>query len=295
MHLPFLYELYKPIMNELSGNMFCTELKDLRWFQIFLLSSFLYYGVVYLAWNKPAEIIFVTILTAIVSQLVLSKIFKISLNSIKSAIITALGICILLNCSSIAIFIFATLVAISSKFFIRIKNKHIFNPSHIGIVAALLFTSQAWVSPGQWGSNMELLFFIGVGALFLIFKVGRVDIAFTFLGSILLLAFTYNILYLGWPMDFLTHKMLNGSLLIFSFFMITDPMTTPNDKKARRIWAVLLAVITFVLSGFMYLQTAPIWALLILIPFTPLFDKKWKAPKFEWEINKTKNINYNEK
>ena len=64
--------------------------------------------------------------------------------------------------------------------------------------------------------------------------------------------------------------MMNGSLLLFSFFMITDPMTTPNAPKARIAWSILVALITFGMGAFAHVHTAPMWALFALCAITPV-------------------------
>ena len=46
----------------------------------------------------------------------------------------------------------AAVIAIAGKFVIRVRGKHVFNPTNGGIVAMLLLTKQVWVSPGQWGT-----------------------------------------------------------------------------------------------------------------------------------------------
>ena len=76
--------------------------------------------------------------------------------------------------------------------------------------------------------------------------------------------------------------MSNGTLLLFAFFMITDPMTTPNHKKARIVWAAAIGLFLFVASNFYYIQSAAIWILFFISPFTPLFDRLFVAEKYEW-------------
>ena len=44
--------------------------------------------------------------------------------------------------------------AIASKFLFRVDSKHFFNPANLGIIIALTFTQDAWVSPGQWGEEL---------------------------------------------------------------------------------------------------------------------------------------------
>ena len=129
-----------------------------------------------------------------------------------------------------------------------------------------------------------LLFVIGAAGLMMILKVGRLDTAFTFIAVFGILQYLYVVIYLGWEPTVWAHKMSNGTLLLFAFFMITDPMTTPNHAKARIIWAALLAVALFIASNYFYVQTAAIWILFIISPLTPLFDKLFVAKKYEWNI-----------
>jgi Na+-transporting NADH:ubiquinone oxidoreductase subunit NqrB len=178
----------------------------------------------------------------------------------------------------------AAFIAVASKFIIRKNNKHIFNPANIGIIGAILLTNEAWVSPGQWGSSTILLFVIGAAGLMMILKVGRLDTAVTFITIFGILQYLYVVTYLGWEPTVWAHKMSNGTLLLFAFFMVTDPMTTPNHKKARIIWASLLAIALFIASNYFFVQTAAIWLLFLISPLTPLFDKLFVAQKYEWNI-----------
>jgi Na+-translocating ferredoxin:NAD+ oxidoreductase RnfD subunit len=147
-----------------------------------------------------------------------------------------------------------------------------------------LISGEAWVSPGQWGSEAILLFFMGSAGLMMILKVGRLDTAFSFLGSFALLKLIYVVIYLGWDWDVWLHQMMNGTLLLFTFFMITDPMTTPNHSRARILWSLLLSLMIFTASIFFYVQTAVVWMLFLLSFFTPLFDRIYQGKKYEWNM-----------
>jgi Na+-transporting NADH:ubiquinone oxidoreductase subunit NqrB len=120
------------------------------------------------------------------------------------------------------------------------------------------------------------------------YKVKRAETGFIFLAVLFLLEFTKRYIYLGWPIDLVLHRFSSGSLLVYALFMITDPMTTPNHRAARILWASVLAIITFILSTRFQIYEAPIWALLILSPFTALFDKIFVADKYQWKIENTK-------
>lgn len=255
---------------------------DPRHFQILALSAFLTYGIVDLGWAGEW-----TAYTALLGTSFLVQATGIvwtgkSWTSMKSAAITALGLCLLLKANQVEVYILAAMVAIGSKFLLRIDKVHIFNPANLGIVAAIVLTGEAWISPGQWGSGPMLLFFFGSAAAMVLFRVGRLDTSLWFLGTLALLEVARSVLYLGWTFDVPLHRLSNGALLLFTFFMITDPVTTPRHKRGRIVWSVLLAAITFGVSQFYYVHTAPIWTLFFLTPFTVLFNLIWRGERFRW-------------
>ena len=83
-------------------------------------------------------------------------------------------------------------------------------------------------------------------------------------------------------MDYFAQSVSTGSLLIFSFFMITDPKTIPNHTIARIAWAGAIAAIAFYLSAFKFINGAPIFVLVFAQLLVPLLDNFFKAKKFEW-------------
>lgn len=75
---------------------------------------------------------------------------------------------------------------------------------------------------------------------------------------------------------------MSGSLLLFALFMITDPRTIPNARISRLIWAVSIALLTFILRNYFFVSTAVLWALIALAPLSILLDWIWTAPRFSW-------------
>ena len=264
--------------------------RDARHFQIIYLSVFLIYGITTLDWEVSSWQLIIVLGSCLLSQFIWTKIVGGSLTSLKSALITGLGLCLLLNSTSLLTLGLAGALAISSKFLIRIRGKHLFNPANFGIIIAILVLGDAWISPGQWGSNALFLFVLSVLGGFILHKIGRLETTIVFLVGLFLMEYGRTVLYQGWGMDVLFHKFSSGTLLLFSFFMITDPMTIPNAKRSRIIWALILAVATFVLSNWMQIYTAPIWVLFAMTPVTVLFDKIFPDLKFEWS---QKNNNHN--
>jgi Na+-transporting NADH:ubiquinone oxidoreductase subunit NqrB len=257
-------------------------LLDARHFQILYLGLFLAYGLFGLTWAFEWQKYALIFTACLFVQLLGIAATGIGLQSLKSALITALGLCLLFKSSSVETLALGAGLAIASKFIIRYKGTHFFNPANFGIIAAILLTGDAWISPGQWGSSMVLLYFFGAAALIVLLKVGRIDTSLAFLVTFAALEYVRTVLFLGWEFDVFAHKMLNGSLLLFTFFMITDPKTTPRAPAMRILWAVLIGIITFILSNWMYVHTAPMWALFFISPLTVLFNMWVKGKEFKW-------------
>ncbi|WP_339834271.1 RnfABCDGE type electron transport complex subunit D [uncultured Flavobacterium sp.] len=268
---------------ELPRNNKLSLLSDARYFQILFLGSFLV--LVLFANDFPKEYLFqigLTITSSLFFQLLFMHFTTKNYALWKSALITSLGLSLLLKVDALEWVLLATFISIGSKFLIKYNGKHVFNPANIGVVGTILLTHHAWISPGQWGSNIIYLFIIGSLGFLVIKKVARIDIALTFIATFGGLLFIRNILYLGWPIDFWTHQMTNGTLMLFTFFMITDPMTTPNNKKGRIVFALILAIIAFYLTTFNHFYAAPVWVLIFISPLTIVFDKIWKNKKYSW-------------
>lgn len=282
--------------------------KDARDGQILSLSLFLILGISTRDWTLQPILMLVVMCSCLGTQWVMTSLLpylkartammsltlgsegllsvadvSLSLNfsSLKSAVITGLGLCLLLRANDCTTMAIAGCLAILSKFVFQYNGKHFFNPANFGIIAALIFTSNAWVSPGQWGADgWYFLLFLGTGGMILK-QVGRWDTSAAFLLSYTLLEAIRNY-WLGWSWDVLQHKLMSGSLLLFAFFMLTDPRSIPNARISRLIWAFALAWLTFILRNFFYLSTGMFWALLLISPLTLILDYFWIAPRFNW-------------
>lgn len=277
---------------------------DARLYQILCLSLFLMLGVATRDWSLQigqVSSIFLTCLGLQFGAMLLqewrseaepsAKLQK-ALYSLPSALITALGLSLLLRADHVLTLILASAAAILSKFLLRLNGKHLFNPANLGIVAALSLGQDTWVSPGQWGEEgWYVLLFLGTGS-WVLKSVGRWDTTAAFLGSYTGLEALRN-LWLGWTWDVWAHRLGSGSLLLFAFFMITDPRTVPDSRIGRIIWAITIAVLTFGLRNVFFLSTAPFWALFIMAPLSSVIDYLLPASRFIWSPIKLTAIQAN--
>ena len=255
---------------------------DARHFQIIFLLLFIFFGVSALNWDFEFLIISIFISSCLIFQAIANSITK-NNAGLKSAFISALSLSLMFKTSEPSIAVLAAALSILPKFIVKINGKHFFNPTNFGIITTLLLTDAAWISPGRWGSDFTYLLILGVAGISVVSKVNRLDTAFAFLITFCTLLFARNVLYLGWTGDVFVHQISSGSLLLFAFFMITDPITTPKNKYARMVWAALVGVLAFILTTKFQVYTAPIWALFILSFFTPLANKFFKGESFTWK------------
>ncbi|MBR8838639.1 MAG: RnfABCDGE type electron transport complex subunit D [Stigonema ocellatum SAG 48.90 = DSM 106950] len=268
--------------------------QDIRDYQILFLSLFLVLGIGTRDWTLRPELIGVAIATCLSMQWLLSTVVSGKAiappppllpspppPSLRSALITSLGLSLLLRAEYWTTMAMAAAVAIASKFVFKVGEKHFFNPANFGIISALLLTPDAWVSPGQWGEDWWYgLLFAGTGGMIL-HLVGRWDTTAAFLGSYAVLEAIRNV-WLGWTWDVYCHRLMSGSLLLFALFMVTDPRSIPNARIGRVVWAVCIAILTFILRNYFFVSTAVFWALFALAPLTILLDVLWSAPRFSW-------------
>ncbi len=263
-----------------------TLWSDARHFQIAALSSLLFINFFWIDFGAKPLYSALAVAAAIVTQVVCTRLSgspKIDLRSIdlRSPLITGLSLSLLLRANAPWLPAVAGIVAIGSKFALRIDGRHIFNPAGFAIVVLLSVTNGIWISPGQWGTSIWLASLLVFLAVLVLQAAQRSDIALFFLGghAALLVARAY---WLGDPLAIPLHRMQSGSLLIFAFFMISDPKTTPDSRIARLLFALAVAALGHYLAFFMQMRAALYVALIVLSPATPLLNRLIPGKTFEW-------------
>ena len=244
--------------------------RDPRYLQIAFLATFLSVGLAardFPIWHAP-----LLFAAALGTQLACTRLLELPNVGVLSAVITACGLTLLLRSDVWWIPPLAAVAAIASKFTIRIRGRHFLNPANLGITAAMLVTPHAWCSPAQWGEGgLLLLWMVALGCM-VAHRAFRSDVSLAFLASWIALR-AARVLWLGQPRAVLLHQLVSGSLILFTFFMISDPKTTPaKSRPARFAFGAIVAAGAFALQYVAYAQNALLWALLLAAPLTPLFD-----------------------
>jgi Na+-transporting NADH:ubiquinone oxidoreductase subunit NqrB len=258
-----------------------TLWSDARHFQIVALSSLLFINFFWIDFGARPLYGALAIAAALLTQVACTRLSGSPRIDLRSPLITGLSLSLLLRANAPWLPALAAVIAIASKFVLRTDGKHIFNPAGFAIVLLLSVTNGVWISPGQWGTSIWLATLLVFLAVLVLQAAQRSDVALFFLGAhaALLVARAY---WLGDPLAIPLHQMQSGSLLIFAFFMISDPKTTPDSRVARLVFALAVAGLGHYLAFFMQMRPALYVALVVLSPATPLLNRFIPAKKFEW-------------
>jgi len=264
---------------------------DPRLYQIGTLASLLIYGMGWLDFDVTPSRVFLLLSTVLVTQAVCDRLtagparagrhLQMFATSARSALISGLSLCLLLRTNRTDLAVLAAVVTIAGKFLIRVHGKHIFNPTNGGIVAMLLLTNQVWVSPGQWGAAAFFAFLMACAGSLVVNRAARADVTYAFIAfyGALLLGRT---LYLGEPLAIPFHRLESGALLLFTFFMISDPKTTPDSRAGRVLFAAMVACGAWYVQFRLFRTNGLLWSLAACSTAVPLIDWLLPGSRYSW-------------
>lgn len=257
---------------------------DPRLYQIATLASLLVYGMAWLDFDITAGRVGIVLLSVLATQATCDRLSGFRINA-RSALISGLSLCLLLRTNRPELAILAAVITIAGKFIIRCHGKHLFNPTNGGLVAMLLLTDQVWVSPGQWGSVAFLAFLIaGLGGL-VVNRAARSDVTGAFIAFYGALIFGRTI-YLGEPLAIPFHRLESGALLLFAFFMISDPKTTPDSRAGRVLFAGLVAAGAWYVQFRLFGTNGLLWSLAAWSLVVPVIDRLLPGAHYAWSSPK---------
>ncbi len=262
------------------------RLRDPRLYQIAVLASLLLYGVVHLDFEVSVLQAAILLGTALLTQAACTRLWHLPAFDPRSALISGLSLCLLLRTSSLFLAVVAAVITIASKFVIRHRGKHVFNPTNFGIVVLLLLTDRVWVSPGQWGSVAFFSFLMACLGGLVVHRAARSDVTWAFLGFYLAVLFG-RALWLGQPLTIPLHQLESGAFLLFTFFMISDPRTTPDARAGRILFALLVALGAGFVHFVLYRPNGLLLSLAFLSPLVPLLDRLLPGKRYAWHQGAT--------
>ncbi len=254
--------------------------EDPRFYQIACLTALLAYGVTFLEFDVTPLRIVAILATAQLTQYAGSRWKGIPFDPL-SALTSSLSLCLLLRANHVPVLMLAAVISIGSKFVFRLGQKHVFNPTNLGIALVVALSGDAWISPGQWGNQATLAFLFACLGGFVVHRSERMDVTFAtllFWGSVVI----GRSMWLGEPMTIPFHRLQSGSILLFAFFMISDPKTTPDHRVGRVLFAALVCAFAYYWQFKLFKNSGLIWGLVLMSPLVPLIDRLLPGPKYTW-------------
>jgi Na+-translocating ferredoxin:NAD+ oxidoreductase RnfD subunit len=255
--------------------------RDPRLLQIAFLTMLLGGGAALRDFDLGVVQIVLTFVAAFTVQGLLGGVTRQKPISWRSALITSLSLSLLLRADNLWVHPLAAALAIASKFALRIRRKHLFNPANFGVVVALILLPGAWLSPGQWGQELIAAGWIALLGATVATRARSADISLCFLTIYAgLLALRTAWLGQNWLVPI--HQLSNGALLLFAFFMISDPMTIPDRRRGRIVHAGIVALLAYCWQFELYRTNGFIWALFSAAPLVSVWDRAWPGSRYQW-------------
>ncbi len=207
-----------------------------------LLVGHLSYGILE-SYRKTA----LAIVVAIIAELILGRIFFGKWLNLASAYITGISVGILVRSPAYWPYALCSAISIMSKYVLRVKGRHIWNPSNFGIAVLLFLAPETMaVLSIQWGNNYWSLLVIWVLGSIIIWRARRFHISATYVVSFFLFAFVRSWIT-GDPWQAEVAPITGPMYQLFVFFMITDPKTTVRSKTGQCVVAFCVAIAEFLL------------------------------------------------
>lgn len=231
-----------------------------------LLVGHLSYGILE-SYKKTA----LAIGAAIITELILGRIFFGKWLNLASAYITGISVGILIRSPAYWPYALGSVISIMSKYVLRVKGRHIWNPSNFGI-AVLLFLAPETIAilSIQWGNNLLPIVVIWTLGSIIIWRARRFHISATYVVSFLLFAFLRSWIT-GDPWQAEVAPITGPMYQLFVFFMITDPKTTVRSRTGQCVVAFCVALVEFILRLGQVVY-APIYALFLVGPTANLIE-----------------------
>ncbi len=218
----------------------------------------------------------IAIVSSMVCELVLARLLVGKWPNLASSYITGISVGILLRAPGYWPYVVCALLSITSKYVLRVKGRHLFNPSNFGICAMLFLASDAVATLSiQWGNNLAAMAVIWVLGSLIIWRARRFHICATYVASFLLFSFI-RAWATGDPWLSEFSPITGPEYQLFTFFMITDPKTTVRPKWGQCVVAFAVALVEMVLRLEQSIY-APLYALFMVGPIALVIEMVWNT------------------
>jgi enediyne biosynthesis protein E5 len=216
------------------------------------------------------------IITALGTELVLGRFFWGKWPNLASGYVSGISVGILVRSPAMWPYALCSMLSITSKYVLRVKGRHLWNPSNFGICVLLVLAPEAVSSLGiQWGNYLPPMMIVWILGSLIIWQAKRFHICATYVISFFLFAYVRTWIT-GHPFLAEVAPITGPMYQLFVFFMITDPKTTVQTTWGQCVVVFLVALVEMVLrlNESVY---APLYALFLVGPAANLLEIWWHA------------------
>ena len=236
-----------------------------------LLGGHLSFGIL-----ESYEKTLLAIAAAMLAEVVLSRLVRGEWPHLASSYISGISVGILIRSPYLWPFALCSLLSITSKYALRFRGRHLWNPSNFGICAMLLLAPDAVAHLSiQWGNNLWAMLIIWILGAVIIWRLKRFHICATYVAGFFLFAFLRTA-FTGDSFWAEVAPITGPMYQLFVFFMITDPKTTVRSKWGQSLVAVGVAFVEM-LFRLGEVVHAPFYALFLVGPVALLIEMAWTA------------------
>ena len=245
-----------------------------RRFATLILVTFVLFGAhLSFAILESYESILLAVGASFLTEIILARAFTDRRPALASGYMTGISVGLLIRSLALWPFALCSMISVTSKYVIRVKGRHIWNPSNFGI-CAMLFLAPFTVAPlsVQWGNNLWPMLAVWILGLFTLWRVKLLHIAGTYVASFFAFALLRSLLTDA-PVLAEVAPITGPMYQLYVFFMITDPRTTVSSTRGRMVVAFLIALVEAVmrLAEIIY---APFYALFLVGPVAMLIEQR---------------------
>jgi len=193
-----------------------------------------------------------------------AKIFQAPVNS-ESTFITSLILFFILSPAVTpidgGILFFASVLASSSKYFLALEQRHLFNPAAIAVFLLSLFGSGNAI---WWVASPWLIIPVLIFGLMVVHKLRLRSLFLSFVLSSIFL-----VLFISWPINLVgfgtivQERFISWPLIFLGTVMLTEPFTLPPHRRQQVVYGIIVAFFSTIPFNFGLIYSTPELALIL--------------------------------
>jgi Na+-translocating ferredoxin:NAD+ oxidoreductase RnfD subunit len=249
---------------------------DNRYLPPLLITSILLAGQLSFGLLESFTRTLLAIMTAIVAEIILSRMMTGKIVNLASAYISGISVGILVRSPDLWPYVLCSLLAITSKYVLRWRGRHLWNPTNFSVVALLILAGDYMSALSiQWGNAVWPLLIVWVLGAAIVYRVNRWHISAVYVVSFIVLAGVRSLIT-GHAFIAEVAPITGAMYQLFIFFMITDPKTNVKSYRGQILVAFLVAAAEMLLRLAEFVH-APFYALFIVGPIANVIEIWWTS------------------